>query len=84
MATGTNQINPVKLDSAWSHLRSRDGAMVEVNHVEPGPHDFNVLVNTENRDIGSVAADIQKRLTADLAKLPRGHVHQAQGRIRPA
>ena len=60
-ATGTNQPDAVKLRSLV-HLRS-DTDAVEVNHVSLYPI-FNVLVNTENRDIAGVAGDIIPRLRA--------------------
>jgi multidrug efflux pump subunit AcrB len=54
-ATGTNQSVPVRLSSL---VRVRRGmAPVEVNH-DSLHRVFNVLVNTEGRDIGNVAADI--------------------------
>ncbi|TMQ32971.1 MAG: efflux RND transporter permease subunit, partial [Planctomycetota bacterium] len=59
VATGTNQPNPVKLSSL---VRIRPGtAPVEVNHVNLA-RVFDVLLNTEKRDIGGVAHDIQKKL----------------------
>jgi multidrug efflux pump subunit AcrB len=58
-ATGTNQKDPVTL-STLVHIRSSTDA-VEVNHVSLY-RTFNVLVNTENRDIGGVASDIEARL----------------------
>jgi multidrug efflux pump subunit AcrB len=58
-ATGTNQTSPVTLGSLV-HIRPSTAA-VEVNHVSLY-RVVNVLVNTENRDIGGVAADIEKRL----------------------
>jgi multidrug efflux pump subunit AcrB len=58
-ATGVNQKEPVML-SSLVRIRPSTGA-VEVNHVSLY-RTFNVLVNTEGRDIGSVAGDIQKRL----------------------
>lgn len=66
-ATGTNQSSPVKL-SSLVRLRSSTAA-VEVNHVSLS-RVCNVLVNTEDRDIGSVAHDIQRRLK-DL-EIPEG------------
>jgi multidrug efflux pump subunit AcrB len=59
VATGTNQPTPVKL-SSLVHIESGTAA-VEVNHVNLA-RVFDVLVNTENRDIGGVAADIHKQL----------------------
>jgi multidrug efflux pump subunit AcrB len=58
-ATGTNQPNTVKLGSLAS-IRRTTGS-VEINHTSLS-RTFNVLVNTENRDIGGVAGDIEKRL----------------------
>ena len=60
-ATGTNQPDAVKL-SSLVHLRS-DTDAVEVNHTSLYPI-FNVLINTENRDIAGVAGDIIPRLRA--------------------
>lgn len=59
VATGTNQPNPVKL-SSLVHIDTGT-APVEVNHVGLA-RVFDVLINTEKRDIGSVAHDLQKRL----------------------
>jgi multidrug efflux pump subunit AcrB len=67
VATGTNQTTPVYL-SSLVHLHSGTGP-VEVNHVSLYPV-VNVLVNTENRDIGSVAGDIQTVLKG--VKIPEG------------
>src|SRR5205807_6855831 len=61
VATGTNQPNPVKL-SSLVHIDSAT-APVEVNHVSLA-RVFDVLVNTEKRDIGNVARDLQRRLKA--------------------
>ena len=54
-ATGTSQSEPVTLSSLVTLSPSTDA--VEVNHVSLY-RTFNVLVNTENRDVGSVAGDI--------------------------
>jgi multidrug efflux pump subunit AcrB len=59
VATGTNQANPVKLSSLVTIRRSSDA--VEVNHVDLY-RTFDVLVNTQNRDIAGVASDIEKKL----------------------
>jgi multidrug efflux pump subunit AcrB len=66
-ATGTRTDRTVKLSSLVSIHPST--APVEVNHVDL-TRTLNLLVNTEGRDLGSVAKDIQKRL-ADLP-VPRG------------
>jgi multidrug efflux pump subunit AcrB len=58
-ATGTNQSDPVKL-SSLVQIRSSSDA-VEVSHVSLY-RTFNVLVNTENRDIAGVAGDVEKRI----------------------
>jgi CzcA family heavy metal efflux pump len=67
VATGSNQSNPIKL-SSLVHLE-QGVAPVEVNHTNLA-RVFNVLVNTEGRDIGGVAKDIEKKLR-DLA-VPAG------------
>jgi multidrug efflux pump subunit AcrB len=59
VATGGDQRYPVKLGSLV-HIRNRTDA-VEINHVSLY-RTFDVMLNPENRDIGSVAADIHKRL----------------------
>src|SRR4029077_13634589 len=65
-ATGTTSPKPIPLASLVE-LRT-DTAAVEINHTSLR-RTFNVLVNTENRDIGSVAADISKALkTLDVPK----------------
>jgi multidrug efflux pump subunit AcrB len=66
-ATGTNQSDPVKL-SSLVQLRSTNDA-VEVNHVSLY-RTFDVLVNTEGRDVAGVAGDIEKRLKQ--LKVPEG------------
>jgi multidrug efflux pump subunit AcrB len=58
-ATGTNQSTPIRLGSLVT-LRPSSEA-VEFNHAGLR-RVVNVLVNTENRDIGGVAADITRRL----------------------
>lgn len=60
-ATGTHQEHPVKLSTL---VTLRPGtAPVEVNHVSLA-RVFDVMVNTQGRDIGGVASDIGKRLAA--------------------
>jgi multidrug efflux pump subunit AcrB len=59
--TGANQAEPVAL-SSLVELRQRASA-VEVNHVSLR-RVTNVLVNTEHRDIGSLAGDIGRELEA--------------------
>jgi CzcA family heavy metal efflux pump len=67
MATGTKQAVPVTLGSL---VDFRDeSAPVEVNHASL-QRVTDVLVNTENRDVGGVAQDVAKRI-ADL-NLPAG------------
>jgi multidrug efflux pump subunit AcrB len=66
-ATGTKQAEPVTLSSLVKLHPSTDA--VEVNHVSLY-RTFNVLVNTENRDVGSVAKDIEARLKD--VKVPTG------------
>jgi len=57
--TGIDPQHPVKLGTL---VRVRPGsAPVEVNHVSSA-RVFDVLVNTENRDVGGLAGDIQRRL----------------------
>jgi multidrug efflux pump subunit AcrB len=58
-ATGTNQSHPVMLSSLAT--LQPDSVPVEINHVNLA-RVYNVLVNTENRDIGSVASDIHAKL----------------------
>jgi multidrug efflux pump subunit AcrB len=67
MATGTKQSTPIALGGLVNTVRS--SAPVEINH-ESLQRVVDVLVNTENRDVGGVARDVAKRL-ADL-KLPNG------------
>ncbi|HEY2148139.1 MAG TPA: efflux RND transporter permease subunit, partial [Pirellulales bacterium] len=58
-ATGTNKMHPVKLGSL---VKIEPGsAPVEMNHVNLA-RVFDILINTQNRDIGGVAGDIQDRL----------------------
>jgi multidrug efflux pump subunit AcrB len=58
-ATGTNQPHGVKLGQLVT-VRHRNDA-VELNHVSLY-RTFDVLVNTQNRDIASVAGDVERRL----------------------
>jgi multidrug efflux pump subunit AcrB len=58
-ATGTYQKDPVYLIQLVTWYRTQ--GPVEINHVDLHAT-FDVLVNTQNRDIGSVARDIQARL----------------------
>jgi multidrug efflux pump subunit AcrB len=60
-ATGTNNKTPVALSSLLIHPLRSSQAAVEVNHSSLA-RVFNVLVNTEGRDIGGVAADIEEAL----------------------
>lgn len=60
-ATGTNQQTPIGLSSLVD-IRPGTSA-VEINHVSLR-RVVNVLVNTENRDIGGVASDIQTALAS--------------------
>jgi CzcA family heavy metal efflux pump len=68
VATGTKQSLPIKLGSLV-HLEDKK-APVEVNHVSLA-RVFNVLVNIEGRDIGSVATAIKKRIP-ELKDAPPG------------
>ena len=76
-ATGTNQTHGVKLGQLV-HLQSREGA-VEVNHVSLY-RVVDVLVNTENRDIGSVASKIKKRL-ASLSQEKDQQLAELEGKL---
>jgi multidrug efflux pump subunit AcrB len=58
-ATGTNQPNTVRL-SSLAKIRRSSGA-VEINHTALY-RTYNVLINTEGRDVAGVAANIEKRL----------------------
>jgi multidrug efflux pump subunit AcrB len=60
-ARGTKQHTQVALSSLLIHPLQRTQAAVEVNHVSLA-RVFDVLINTEGRDIGGVAADIQEVL----------------------
>ncbi len=76
-ATGTNQPHGVRLGQLVS-IRHRDDA-VELNHVSLY-RTFDVMVNTEGRDIAGVASDIGKELKgvhADLAT----QIEQQQARL---
>jgi multidrug efflux pump subunit AcrB len=73
-ATGTNQANTVKLSALVEPVRREDA--VEINHVSLYPV-TNILVNTENRDIGGVAGDINRRLEG--LQIPQGIRVQLKG-----
>jgi multidrug efflux pump subunit AcrB len=68
-ATGTKQSTPVKL-STLATFRRAYGA-VEINHVSLMPV-VNIQVNTEGRDIASVATDVEKAIADIRADLPNG------------
>jgi multidrug efflux pump subunit AcrB len=66
-ATGTNQTqSPPVMLSSLAHLVPKE-VPVEVNHVSLA-RVYDVLVNTEERDIGGLADDIDKRLRAVQAE----------------
>lgn len=73
-ATGSNQKTPVRLSSLVS-IRETTQA-VEFNHIGL-KRVVSVLVNTEARDIGSVAADIQRALKT--LKVPAGMKIELKG-----
>jgi multidrug efflux pump subunit AcrB len=64
-ATGTHQPSAIKLGSLV-HISRKSGS-VEVNHIR-GYRTYNVQVNTQARDVGGVARDVQKRIKS-LQKL---------------
>jgi multidrug efflux pump subunit AcrB len=70
-ATGTHQSQPVKL-SSLVEIEMRSNA-VELNHVSLR-RVTNVLVNTEGRDVGGVAADVDRELDGLRAdgQIPEG------------
>ena len=76
-ATGIGQSEPVTLSSLVKLRPSTDA--VEVNHVSLY-RTFNVLVNTEDRDVGSVAKDVEARLKD--VKVPAGMRVKLQRRVR--
>jgi multidrug efflux pump subunit AcrB len=80
-ATGTNQPEPVTLSTLVT-IRSETGA-VEANHVSLY-RTFNVLVNTEGRDIGGVAGDLEERLKPLDAEIGerRARLGQEADRLR--
>ena len=69
IATGTNQKEPVRLSSLVT-VRDTTQA-VEFNHVGL-KRIVDVLVNTENRDIGNVAADVERAIAPIRAEVPEG------------
>jgi multidrug efflux pump subunit AcrB len=73
-ATGTDQPNTVKL-SSLAKIRRESGA-VEINHTSLY-RTYDVLVNTEGRDIAGVAADVEKRLHS--LQVPAGMHWQLKG-----
>jgi multidrug efflux pump subunit AcrB len=75
-ATGPKQTSPVKL-STLAKFRRVFGA-VELNHVSLMPV-FNVQLNTEGRDIGGVAADVEKRIHDLKSQLPPGMFIEFKG-----
>jgi multidrug efflux pump subunit AcrB len=78
-ATGTNQPNTVRLSSlATIHRRS---GSVEINHTSLY-RTYNVLVNTEGRDMAGVAGDIQKGLKKLEAERPQGVRWELKGEYK--
>ncbi|MBA4187317.1 MAG: AcrB/AcrD/AcrF family protein [Planctomycetaceae bacterium] len=73
-ATGTNQRQPVQLGTLVTVRTTTQP--VEFNH-DGLKRVVDVQVNTENRDIGSVAADISKRLKG--LELPKGMKAELRG-----
>ena len=73
-ATGTNQKSPVRLSSLVTMRESTQP--VEFNHVGL-KRIVDVMVNTENRDIGGVAADLGKKLK-EIA-VPKGMKIEMKG-----
>jgi len=73
-ATGTNQKTPVRLSSLVTVRESTQP--VEFNHVGL-KRIVDVLVNTENRDIGSVASDIERKLKP--IEVPKGMKVEMKG-----
>lgn len=73
-ATGTNQKSPVRLSTLVTLRPSMQP--VEFNH-DGLKRIVDVQVNTENRDIGSVAADISKKLEG--LELPKGMKAELRG-----
>jgi multidrug efflux pump subunit AcrB len=76
VATGTNQKDTVRLSSLVT-IRDTTQA-VEFNHVGL-KRIVDVLVNTENRDIGGVAADIEEVIAPIREKLPQGMKIELKG-----
>jgi multidrug efflux pump subunit AcrB len=74
IATGTNQKIPVQLGTLINVRNSTQP--VEFNH-DGLKRVVDVQVNTENRDIGSVAADISKRLKG--MEMPKGMKAELRG-----
>ena len=80
-ATGAKQTEPVS-SAPWSTLHTSTGA-VEVNHVSLY-RTFNVLVNTENRDIGGVAARHREAAEGHQTVPGRACASSLKRRIRAA
>jgi multidrug efflux pump subunit AcrB len=77
-ATGTNQPHGVKLGQLVQ-VRHRNDA-VEVNHVSLYPT-FNILLNTQNRDIGHLGTAINKALVDVRADL-NDRIAKADARVQ--
>jgi multidrug efflux pump subunit AcrB len=73
VATGTNQEHPVTLGSLVTIRRSSDA--VEINHLDLQPT-IDVQVNTQDRDLGGVAHDIQGKVS-----LVKGQLAERIGRL---
>jgi multidrug efflux pump subunit AcrB len=73
-ATGTNQKSPVRLSSLVTMRESTQA--VEFNHVGL-KRVVDVLVNTENRDIGSLAQDVERQLKS--VEVPDGMKIELKG-----
>ncbi|MCZ2343028.1 MAG: efflux RND transporter permease subunit [Bacteroidales bacterium] len=73
-ATGTNQHTPVRLSSLVTVRPTTE--TVEFNH-SGLKRVVNVLVNTENRDVGSLAADVHRAVSS--VELPKGMKAELRG-----
>jgi multidrug efflux pump subunit AcrB len=75
----TGDGTPMRLDNFAGLHRARSEAVV--NHVNAQPV-INIQANTQDRDLGAVAGDIEKILKRFEPKLPRGSFISVRGQVK--
>jgi len=76
---GENTLQPPQLLSNLVNLR-RTVSAANINHDNVQPV-YNVFVNVQGRDLGAVAADVQRAIAAVQPELPRGSTIAMRGQV---